>query len=126
MTTLAIDPRVAPAPLRRGDAPSPPGLSGGGDRAFLDALRSAGQKERVDEARGAAAGLVSTAFLMPALESMREGAFRGDRFQPGDAERRFMPMLDREIADRIARAPGFPLVDAVAARLLRREGAPLP
>jgi hypothetical protein len=37
-------------------------------------------------------------------------------FAPTAAEHRFGPLLDQEIADRIANATHFPLIDAIVAR----------
>ena len=42
-----------------------------------------------------------------------------DPFGPTDAEKRFGPMLDAMISDRIAEAASFPLTDIITQRLLR-------
>ncbi len=91
-------------------APSGPDFSG--------VLSRATDSERRETARQLASQLVSSAFIMPVLESIRESPFQEAPFAPNFAERRFAPMLDEQIADRIARASNFPLVDAIVDRLL--------
>jgi hypothetical protein len=64
-----------------------------------------------------AAQLVSIALVQPILAQLRESSLAEGPFAPGDAERRFGPMLDQELAERITRGTHFPLTDAVARRL---------
>ncbi len=82
------------------------------------ATERSNQLERRETARQLASQLVSSAFIVPVLESMRESPFLEGPFAPGFAERRFAPMLDEQIADRIARASNFPLVDRIVDRLI--------
>ena len=77
-------------------------------------------------ARAAAAGLVASAFIQPVLSSLRERPFAAPPFQPGPMEKRFGLMLDWQIADRITQSANFPLVDAIADRLMPRTAAPIP
>ena len=71
-------------------------------------------------ARDAAARLVSSALVLPILESLRDTPFLEGPFAPGHAERRFGPLLDMHLADRITTASGFGLVDAITHRLEAR------
>jgi len=112
-----------------GQGPLPPGVGRAdaqtvGDAAarFREALESA--KTRA-EARQAAEQLVSTAFIKPALEMLREGNQAPPPWGPGPGEKQFGPLLDQRIADEVVSAAGYPLVDRVAASLDRtRAGEP--
>lgn len=84
-----------------------------GFRSFLD---------REVSARGAAAQFVGIAFIQPILARMSESRFAAGPFAPNEGERRFRPMLDAALSDRIAGAAHFPLTDAVARRLLGSAG----
>jgi len=75
-------------------------------------------EKRAQQAEQAAQQLVATAFIRPMLEELGRATFASDQFKPGAGEKRMRPLLDAEIADRIAAAPSFPLVDAVRDRLL--------
>ena len=81
-----------------------------------------------DLARAAAGRLVASSFIMPVLTSLRESSTAAEPFAPGPAERRFAPMLDWIIADRITEAANFSLIDAIVDRLgppaATRGGAP--
>jgi Rod binding domain-containing protein len=94
-------------------------------RSFHDGLRFSAHQQvapaGVDPARDAAEQLVAISFIQPVLSSLRESNMAADPFGPGDAERRFGPMWDAAIAQRVVKARGFGLVDAVA-RSVRREG----
>ena len=95
----------------------------GGDfsQILADRRQSDGQT-----ARAAASRLVASAFIEPVLSSLREGPFAAPLFEPGPMEKRFGMMLDWQIADRITEAANFPLVDAVADRLMPRTAVPVP
>jgi Rod binding domain-containing protein len=101
-----------PAPLGAPQRPLP------GAPAFAATLDSA-RRTRGDEgaARTAAEQLVATAFIAPILARMRASVFAEAPFAPSAAERRFGPLLDQHLADRIVHASRFPLVDEVARRL---------
>jgi len=79
--------------------------------------RHRGAEANREEAREAVSQLVSAALVQPALASLRGGAFMEGPMAPGMAERRFGPLLDREIADRVVHAANFPLIDAILDRL---------
>lgn len=85
-------------------------------RKFEGATRQ-GERETLREAAGQ---LVSTSFIMPVLSILREGAMTEGPFAPGMAERRFGPLFDQHIADKITQAANFPLIDAIVDRYLPR------
>jgi len=104
-------------------------LEGGalGNRSFDSALsvlrRDAG--EGASGAREAAEEMVAISLVQPILSSLRESSDAAPPFAPGDAERRFGPLFDAEIARRITRASNFPLVDRLARQLLTQaQGGP--
>jgi len=106
-------------------APKTPfmGASAFTSEAFQEALAKVDPAERRQKAIEAATQLVSTAFILPVLEEMQEGVFRGDMFEAGLVEKRFAPLLNQRIADRIATASNFPLVDALVNHLVGPEEA---
>ena len=81
---------------------------------FTGVLRSSGATG--DQVRTAALQLVASALIEPVLASLHESPFLEGPFAPGDAERRFAPMFDQHLADRITGAANFPLIDLIAAR----------
>jgi Rod binding domain-containing protein len=83
-------------------------------------------KTREEQAEEAARQLVATTFIQPLLEQLNEPTLMsGGPFMPGDAERRFAPLLQQHLADRIVEAGRFPLADAVKRSLLAKShGAP--
>ena len=91
--------------------------------SFAQVLDAAGKDKDRETVREAATQLVSITFIMPMLASLRDSPFVEPPFAPGHAEKQFRPMLDQEIADRIAGAANFPLVDAIVNRLLGPPGA---
>ena len=106
----------------------PPGLAAGRDAVGLPgSLPSAssfghllsGEMRELDRqtARRAVGQLVSWALIVPVLSSLRQSPFATGPFAPGAAERRFGPLLDWHIADRITEAANFPLIDAMVDRL---------
>lgn len=70
-----------------------------------------------DSALEGARELVAIALVQPALASLREHSQAAEPFAPTTAEKQFGAILDARRAQEIVRAKGFPLVDAVAARL---------
>ena len=68
-------------------------------------------------ARDAAMKLVSSSLVLPILSSIREGAFLEEPFKPGVMERRFGPLLDQAVADRITQASNFDLVDSIVKQI---------
>jgi Rod binding domain-containing protein len=101
MVTAALSARSASAPAT----------------SFARALEDAEHGEDTEATvREAATKLVSSALVMPILASLREGSLREGPFAPGMAERRFGPLLDQHIADRVVSGSSFPLVDAIVAK----------
>ncbi len=92
---------------------------GGSFDRFGDVLGGALNRPQQSDARVAASQLVASAFIEPALASLREGAFAEPPFAAGFVERRFAPLLDLQIADRITASANFPLVDLIVRRLLQ-------
>lgn len=68
-------------------------------------------KAKIAEAREAAEGLVATSFIKPILSQLRESNNAPPPFGPTSAEKQFGSLLDNELADEIARASQFPIVD---------------
>ena len=86
---------------------------------------------RGGDARGlaleAARTLVAEGLVKPVFAGLREGNMAGDMFKPGVAEKRFRPLLDGMLADRVVASKDFPVVEVIADRfertLDRRMGA---
>lgn len=72
-------------------------------------------------ARSAAEEFVAQALVFPILKLMRETNQAAAPFAPGDYEKSIGSLHDVETAARIVRASNFPLVDAVARNLLKRQ-----
>ena len=86
--------------------------------SFSQVLNNLSRDAERETVREAAAQLVSSTFIMPVLESLRESPFVGPPFAPSFAEKRFQSLLDQQVADRITTAADFPLVDVIVDRLL--------
>lgn len=111
-----------PSGLAGAEKPAPPADQGA---AFERALKSAATKSP-EELRAAATQLVSSAFIMPILSAMHESPFsQKGPFAPGDAEKRFAPLLDEKLADNITRKSNFPIIDSIVRRFTR-AAAPAP
>ncbi|MGA1223913.1 MAG: hypothetical protein ACO31E_05010 [Phycisphaerales bacterium] len=67
----------------------------------------------------AAKTLVGEGLVKPVFESMREGGCAAGPFAPGTAERRFRPMFDAILADRLVEGSNFELVERTADRFER-------
>ncbi len=74
-----------------------------------------------DKAREAAEQLVAIGLIQPVLKEFREGNRASPPFAPSPGERQFRALLDAELAQRIARAARFPLVERLAHDLLKRS-----
>lgn len=74
-------------------------------------------------AREAAEGLVATALIYPVLKQMRESNRAAPPFAPGRGERSFGQLMDATLAQRVVKSAHWPLVDALARRMLARMGA---
>lgn len=90
-------------------------------KAFQEALLKVDPALRRQKATEAATQLVSTAFILPVLEDMQEGIFRAEMFAANTVEKRFAPLLNQRIADSIAAAANFPLVEALVNHLVGPE-----
>jgi len=87
--------------------------------AFYRDLHAASMESSADKARKAATSFVASALLMPILGTLHESPFElKPPFAPGVAEKRFAPMLDQHLSDRIAQASNFGLVDAIVKRFI--------
>jgi len=75
--------------------------------------------------RHAAQQLVSSALLLPTLALLRASGPTEGPFAPGDVERRFGPLLDQHMADRIVSSSNFSIVDAIVKRSMRNTSPPL-
>jgi hypothetical protein len=70
-----------------------------------------------EKAREAATSYVASAFLMPILGYLHESPFElKPPFAPGVGEKRFSTMVDQHMADRIAKASNFGLVETIVKR----------
>lgn len=105
------------------------GLSG--QRSFAEALGdmrnatrfSAGEKKTSEErARDAAEKLVATTLIEPILKEVRANNRAAAPFAPTQAEKQFGSLLDHRLANDIASATNFPIVDRLAQDLLRSGG----
>ena len=89
--------------------------------SFEQVLLDVGAAKGADQADEVARKLVSLAFIEPVLAKLRETNQATGPFAPGDAERRFGPLFDQHLADRITSGANFPLVDALREHLLARS-----
>jgi Rod binding domain-containing protein len=80
------------------------------DGSFQQALRMAKEAEPAKEV---AQKLVSLAFIEPVLAKLRETNQAAGPFAPSNAERRFGPLFDQHLADRITSSANFPLVESL-------------
>ena len=89
--------------------------------SFERVLRDAGAAKEAGKVEEVARKLVSLAFIEPVLAKLRETNQAAGPFAPGDAERRFGPLFDQHLADRITSSANFPLVDSLREHLLARS-----
>ena len=64
--------------------------------------------------------LVAEAFIAPLLEQIREQNNAAAPFGPTDGEKRFGPLIDQAVADRMTHPDRFPMVKAVERSMLAR------
>jgi Rod binding domain-containing protein len=93
-------------------------VAGRGNGTFGDVLGKAAKDQDREAVRQAAAQLVSSTFIMPVLQSMHDSPFLEAPFAPSYAEKRFQPLLDQQVADRLTSAAQFPLIDVIVDRLM--------
>jgi hypothetical protein len=67
----------------------------------------------------AARTLVAEGLVKPIFAELREGNMAAEMFKPGVAEKRFRPLLDGMLADRVVASKDFPVVGVVADRFER-------
>ncbi|MBX3385927.1 MAG: hypothetical protein KF768_05100 [Phycisphaeraceae bacterium] len=96
------------------------------DRVFADLLGRSTRPVhdgRTDEsrAREAAEQFVAITFVQPLLKQLRETNSASPPFAPSQAERQFQSLADQATADRIVRSSRWPLVDRIAADLIKRS-----
>lgn len=107
----------------RGSAPAAaPGRSPEAFRQILDRLAGAAEPAP-GVLREAAEQFVSSAFLVPILNSLQESPFGEGPFAPGIGEKRFAPLLNTHLADRVTSAAGFGLVESIMERLAPTSAA---
>lgn len=70
----------------------------------------------------AARTLVAEGFVKPVFAKLRDGEMAADMFKPGAAEKRFRPLLDGMLADRVVASKDFPVVEVVADRFEQALG----
>ena len=102
-----------------------PGALAGGAGPLSDTFQKLTQPqaygEKRKEAQEAAAGLVSTALILPILQQIRRSPFNQEGpFSPGTAEKTFGPEFDMQIADRIAHSPRLGITKALTDRVMSR------
>ena len=99
-------------------------VAGRGGVGFSTLLDHASETQDRETVRQAAAQLVASTFIMPILQSMHDSPFLKPPFAPGFAEKRFQPLLDQQVADRLTSAARFPLIDVITDRLMGPEKPP--
>jgi Rod binding domain-containing protein len=108
------------AGLMPGPAPKLGGLT------FFDQMNRLGTPEQTPEeqARKAAAGLVSQALILPMLEQVRREASEVKTpFTPSNGENVFGTQFDQVIADHIANSSRMTVTNSLATRLMKAKTA---
>lgn len=119
-TTLRTD-FVVDQATRRGSADAR-GAPSRVFQGFLDRARTEGGDPE-SQLREAAEKFVSTSMIMPLFSQLRASPLAENPFNGGRAESVFQQQLDQVMADRIAGATRFDLVDAVHQQLSRAAKA---
>ena len=86
---------------------------------FESQLRTASAEGAApDQLRDAAVKLVSSSLVLPALASLHQSPLRptSGPFAEGTIEKRFGPLLDAQLSDRVTKASKFGLVDSIVKR----------
>lgn len=116
LTKLPLTASAMPAALARGNSVL--------TDTFQKITQSQDYQKRRDQAEEAAAGLVSSALIMPILKQLRRSPFNAKGpFAPGSGEKAFGPEFDMQIADRIAHSPHLGIKEALADRLMKKGSA---
>ena len=101
------------------------------DGSFHSLLRAAGatslsgEKPNDDKGREAAEQLVATTLVVPILAQLRETSRAAGPFAPSTAEKRFGPLFDQALSDRIVKGANFPLVDHLQRHLRTAQAEPI-
>ncbi len=75
------------------------------------------EKTLREKAHEAAEQFVASSLVIPILATLRANTFGAEGpFAPNMAEKRFGPVFDQQIADRVVQAANFPIVDMIADR----------
>lgn len=101
---------VAGAPYTPVPAPDAPTFDPDSERAIRSQLATSARE------------LVASALIAPILEEFRASQPQGGLFGVSQAESRFGPILDAELADAMVRRGGFRIERDVEAAMLRRAG----
>ena len=123
MSSPALQPFGVPRAAATG-APEPPALHHLADhqRSFAASLGRAGAgappQSAPDRARDAAEQFITQTLILPLLKHLRATSQAAPPFAPTGAEKQFGALRDAELAQRIAHATRFPLVDRLARDLL--------
>jgi Rod binding domain-containing protein len=109
-------------------APEPRDLPGilAAQSSFSSILGRAGadpHRSPVDKAREAAEQFVAQTLILPMLKQFRDSDRTPPPFAPSQGEKQFRALMDAELAQRIAKAQRFPLVDRLAQDLLKKAAA---
>jgi len=101
-------------------APAPARARGEGFTSLLtkssDAARAAG-KSKQQQVRESVEQLVSSAFILPLMNELRDQPLDSDLFDGGFAEDSFRQQLDTVLADRMVAGGNFPVVEVIYDRL---------
>ena len=88
-------------------------------QGFAQALQAAAGSGEEAPLREAATELVASALLVPVLQTLQNSPLQAPGpFATNVVERRFGPVLHQHLADRIAQASNFPLVDKIVERFM--------
>lgn len=90
------------------------------DARLARAARNGSPRELAYEA---AKTLVVEAFVKPIFAQLHEGSLASDAFKPGVGEKRFRPLLDAALADKVVEGSNFALVERVADQFERSIAA---
>ena len=100
---------------------TPAGDASGGFSTTLSSVLGGRAADGAKTPRQAAEEFVAIALVQPILAQMRESEGAWGPFAPGDAEKRFAPLLDAEIAQRIVKKEGWGLVESIEAQLSKGQ-----
>ena len=121
-----IDPRTVDSPAMR--APPRTQRLADNQRSFAGVMGRAGSagpstpQTAPGRARDTAEQFVAHTLILPLLRQLRQTDQAAPPFAPTQAEKQFRALQDAELAQRIAHAERFPIVDRLARDLLKRGG----